>query len=64
MASAELSRGAGKVVACPGLCEMGDLRRCEFHKARLDANAWFDPSRARDLRPAPGPQIEVPSITH
>jgi hypothetical protein len=45
MASAELSRRVGKLVAYPPLCNMGDLQRSEFQEALLDApqlrgSAW------------------------
>jgi hypothetical protein len=42
MASAELSRRVGKVVAYPPLCEMSDPQRREFHEALLDADTFED----------------------
>ena len=42
MASAELSRRAGKVVGCPPLSGMDDLQRREFHEALLDADSFED----------------------
>jgi hypothetical protein len=42
MASAALSRRAGKVVAYPPLCEMTDAQRREFHEALLDADTFED----------------------
>jgi hypothetical protein len=42
MASAELSRRVEKVVGYPPLSEMGDLQRCEFHEALLDAASFED----------------------
>jgi hypothetical protein len=42
MASAELSRRVGKVVAYPPLCERSELQRREFHEALLDADAFED----------------------
>jgi hypothetical protein len=42
IASAGLSRRVGRVVAYPPLCEMGDLQRCEFQEALLDADAFED----------------------
>jgi hypothetical protein len=42
MASAELSRRVGKVVAYPPLCEMDEGQRREFHEALLDADALED----------------------
>jgi hypothetical protein len=42
MASAELSRGVGKVVGYPPLSELGDLQRREFHEALLDAATFED----------------------
>jgi hypothetical protein len=42
MASAELSRRVGKVVAYPPLSEMSDLQRREFHEALLDADTFED----------------------
>jgi hypothetical protein len=48
MASAELSRRAGKVVAYPPLCDMSELQRREFHEALLDAETFEDlPGRWR-----------------
>jgi hypothetical protein len=42
MASAELSRRIGKLVAYPPLCNMGDLQRREFQEALLDADSFED----------------------
>ena len=42
MASAELSRRVGKVVAYPPLREMSDRQRREFHEALLDADGFDD----------------------
>ncbi len=42
MASAELSRRVGKVVAYPPLSEMSDLQRREFHEALLAADRFED----------------------
>jgi len=42
MASADLSRRVGKVVAYPPLSEMTDLQRREFHEALLDADSFDD----------------------
>jgi hypothetical protein len=42
MASAELSRRVGKVVAYTPLCKMGDLQRREFQEALLDAHSFED----------------------
>jgi hypothetical protein len=42
MASAELSRRAGRVVGYPPLCNMGDLQRREFQEAMLDAYSFED----------------------
>jgi hypothetical protein len=42
MASAELSRRAGKVVGYPPLVEMDDRQRREFHEALLDADSFDD----------------------
>jgi len=42
MASAELSRRVGKLVAYPPLCNMGDLQRREFQEALLDAHSFQD----------------------
>jgi hypothetical protein len=42
MASARLSRRAGKVVGYPPLCDMGDLQRREFQEAMLDAYSFED----------------------
>jgi hypothetical protein len=42
MASAELSRRVGKVVAYPPLSEMGEIQRREFHEALLDADRFED----------------------
>jgi hypothetical protein len=42
MASAELSRRVGTVVAYPPLVEMDDRQRREFHKALLDAESFED----------------------
>jgi hypothetical protein len=42
MASAELSRRVGKLVAYPPLCNMGDLQRREFQEALLDAHSFED----------------------
>jgi hypothetical protein len=44
MASVELSRRVGKVVAYPPLCEMSDTQRREFHEALVDADT-FEMSR-------------------
>jgi hypothetical protein len=40
MASTDLSRRVGKVVGYPPLCELGDLKRREFHDALLDADRF------------------------
>ena len=40
MASTELSRRVGQVVGYPPLCELGDLKRREFHDALLDADRF------------------------
>ena len=42
MASADLSRRVGKVVANPPLSEMDAEQRREFHEALLDAKAFED----------------------
>ena len=42
MASAELSRRVGKVVAYPPLSEMSEQQRREFQEALLDANTFED----------------------
>ncbi len=42
MASADLSRRVGKVVAYPPLSEMSVLQRREFHEALLDAKSFDD----------------------
>ena len=42
MASAELSRRVGKLVAYPPLCNMGDVQRGEFQEALLDAHSFED----------------------
>jgi hypothetical protein len=42
MASAELSRHAGKVVGYPPLCELGADQRRELHEALLDADNFED----------------------
>jgi hypothetical protein len=42
MASAELSRRAGKVVGYPPVSELGDLQRREFHEALLKADTFAD----------------------
>ena len=42
MASSDLNRRVGNVVAYPPLCEMSDLQRREFHEALLDAHAVED----------------------
>ena len=42
MASAELSRRVGKLVAYPPLFNMGDLQRREFQEALLDAHSFED----------------------
>jgi hypothetical protein len=42
MASAELSRRVGKVVAYPPLCEMADQQRREFHEVLLDPDSFED----------------------
>jgi hypothetical protein len=42
MASAELSRRAGKVVGSPPLSEMAADQRREFHEALLDDDAFED----------------------
>jgi hypothetical protein len=42
MASAELSRRVGKVLADPPLCEMNDLQRREFHEGLLEADSFED----------------------
>ena len=42
MASAELSRRAGKVVGYPPLSELDDLQRREFREALLDAHSFED----------------------
>jgi hypothetical protein len=42
MASLELSRRVGKVVAYPPLCEMSELQRREFHIALLDPKTFED----------------------
>jgi hypothetical protein len=42
MASAELSRRVGKVVAYPPLSAMGERQRREFHQALLKAAAFED----------------------
>jgi hypothetical protein len=42
MASAELSRRVGKVVAYPPLSEMSAEQRREFHEALLDADTLED----------------------
>jgi hypothetical protein len=42
MASAELSRRVGKVVAYAPLCEMSDVQRREFQEALLDAGTFED----------------------
>jgi hypothetical protein len=40
MASAALSRRAGKVVAYPPLCELSDLQPRQFHEMLLDADTF------------------------
>lgn len=42
MASADLSRRVGTVVAYPPLCEMSDLERREFEEALLAAGTFED----------------------
>jgi hypothetical protein len=42
MASTELSRRTGRVVAYPLLSEMNQSQRREFHEALLDADAFED----------------------
>ena len=42
MASAELSRGVGKVVGYPPLSEMGEGRRREFQEQLLEADDFKD----------------------
>jgi hypothetical protein len=42
MASADLSRRVGKVVAYPPLCDLSDHQRREFHEALLDADTFED----------------------
>jgi len=42
MASPELSRRVGKVVAYLPLCEMSDLQRREFYEGLLDADTFED----------------------
>jgi len=42
MASAELSRRAGKVVGYPPLSELGELQGREFHEALLEAASFED----------------------
>ena len=42
MASAELSRRAGKVVGYPRLSEMDEVQRREFHEALLEAAGFED----------------------
>ena len=42
MASAELSRRVGKLVAYPPLCNMANLQRREFQEALLDAHSFED----------------------
>jgi hypothetical protein len=42
MASAELSRRAGKVVGYPPLSEMSERQRREFHDALLEADSFED----------------------
>ena len=42
MASAELSRRVGKVVAYPPLSEMSAEQRREFHEALLEADTFED----------------------
>ena len=42
MPSAQLSRRVGKVVGQPPLSELGDLQRCEFHEALLEADTFED----------------------
>ena len=42
MASAELSRRVGKVVAYPALVEMGAEQRREFQEALLEADTFED----------------------
>jgi hypothetical protein len=42
MASTELSRRVGKVVAYAPLSEMSHLQRREFHEALLDADGFED----------------------
>jgi hypothetical protein len=42
MASAELSRRVGKVVAYHPLSELGELQRREFHEALLEAGSFED----------------------
>jgi hypothetical protein len=42
MASADLSRRVGKVVAYPPFCEMSGHQRWEFHHALFDADTLED----------------------
>jgi hypothetical protein len=42
MASAELSRRVGKVVAYPPLCDMAEGQRREFREALLEADDFED----------------------
>jgi hypothetical protein len=42
MASAEVSRRAGKVVGYPPLSEMGERQRREFQEALLEAASFED----------------------
>jgi hypothetical protein len=42
MASTELRRRVGKVVAYPPLCELGADQRREFQEALLDADSFED----------------------
>jgi hypothetical protein len=42
MASAELSRRAEKLIGYTPLSDMGDMQRCEFHEALLNADDFED----------------------
>ena len=42
MATADLSRRVGRVVAYPPLCDMDEHQRQEFDKALLDADSLED----------------------
>jgi hypothetical protein len=60
MASAELGRRVGKVVAYPPLVDMDERQRREFHEALLDAPAPSPPGRRQaDSVAADDPQLRA-----